>query len=179
MKFNSSSWLARQAFATGRPEDSVPTAVSLDEVIDADPNEAAMMARFALHAGRADVAKVVLDAIGRLHGGLIDNDIANLRAGLAAADGRVTDALTLYRSAIAGYREMGCRFDVALAVLDMAALIGPDEPAVRAAIPEGREILVSLGAQTLLERLDALESIHVASTQPTRSSVPIEVSSEG
>ena len=55
-----------------------------------------MMARFALHAGRADVAKVVLDAIGRLHGGLIDNDIANLRAGLAAADGRVTDALTLY-----------------------------------------------------------------------------------
>ena len=74
---------------------------------------------------------------------------------------------------------MGCRFDVALTVLDMAALIGPDEPAVRAAIPEGREILVSLGAQTLLERLDALEAgARPRRPQPTRSSVPSEVSSE-
>ena len=67
------------------------------------------------------------------------------------------DALGLYRSALAGYREAGCRFDVALTILDMAVLIGPDEPAVRASIPEGREILESLGARILLERLDALE----------------------
>jgi hypothetical protein len=82
--------------------------------------------------------------------------MANVRAGIAALEGRVPDALGLYRSALAGYRDAGCRFDFALTVLDMAALIGTDEPAVRAAIPEGREILVALGAHPLVERLDAL-----------------------
>ena len=53
---------------------------------------------------------------------------------------------------------MGCRFDVALTILDMVTLIGPDEPAVRSSIPEGREILESLGARLLIERLDAVSS---------------------
>ena len=39
----------------------------------------------------------------------------------------------------------------------MATLIGPDDPAVRSSIPEGREILESLGARLLIERLDALD----------------------
>ena len=66
------------------------------------------------------------------------------------------EAVGLSRAALAGYRDAGCRFDVALTILDMAALIGPAEPAVRSAIPEGREILESLGARPLVERLDAL-----------------------
>ena len=91
-------------------------------------------------------------------GGVADDDLSGLRAGIAAGDGRIPEALGLYRSALAGYRDAGCRFDVALTILDMAALIGTDEPAVRSVIPEGREILESLGARPLVERLDALVS---------------------
>ncbi len=117
-----------------------------------------MIARFALHAGRMGDAERVLEVVTDLFGGVTDFDKSNVRAGIAALQGRPAEALGLYRSALAGYRDAGCRFDVALTVLDMAALIGPDEPAVRAAIPEGREILVGLGAHSLVERLDALAS---------------------
>ncbi len=51
---------------------------------------------------------------------------------------------------------MGLRFDVAMTALDMAALLGPGQPAVRAAAAEAREILVELGAKPLVERLDRL-----------------------
>ena len=97
----------------------------------------------------------------------MDHDLANVRAGIAAAEGRTADALGQYRAALAGYREIGCRFDTALTILDMAVLIGPDEPAVRGAIPECREILESLGARRLLERLDAIGDGDAASTSAT------------
>ena len=101
---------------------------------------------------------------------MIDHDLSNMRAGIAAGEGRTQDALGLYRSALAGYREAGCRFDVALTILDMATLIGPDEPAVRSSIPEAREILESLGARLLLERLDAVTAATAAEpSAPTTS----------
>ena len=60
-----------------------------------------------------------------------------------------------------------------LTVLDMAALIGPEEPGVRAVIPEGREILVGLGAHSLVERLDAFANEGSQPTAPgTRSAEP-------
>ena len=96
--------------------------------------------------------------------------MANGHAGIAALEGRVPEALGLYRSALAGYRDAGCRFDVALTVLDMAALIGPEEPGVRAVIPEGREILVGLGAPSLVERLDTLVDEGVQPARTTRPS---------
>jgi tetratricopeptide (TPR) repeat protein len=156
---NVSTWLARCAFAARRPDEAVRYAEPFLRY--ANDNGAynadfAMMARFALHAGRLDVAQRVRDVSGPIFGGVIDHDRANVRAGIAALEHRVPEALGLYRSALAGYRDAGCRFDFALTVLDMAALIGTDEPAVRAAIPEGREILVALGAHPLVERLDAL-----------------------
>ncbi|HEV8403621.1 MAG TPA: hypothetical protein VGQ31_11360, partial [Candidatus Limnocylindrales bacterium] len=99
----------------------------------------------------------------------------NVRAGIAALQGRPAEAMALYRSALPGYRDAGCRFDVALTILDMAALLGPDEPGVRALIPEGREILVGLGAHPLVERLDALagerDRPSMADGQPSRASV--------
>ena len=179
-QLNTSSWLARRAFAAGRHADAIREAEPHFRLMTWDSTEFAMIGRFALHARRTDLAQSVLDAVGNKYGGAIDHDIAALRAGMAAAEGRTADALGLYRSALAGYRELGCRFDVALTILDMAALIGLDEPAVRSAIPEGRDILESLGAQTLLERLDALEPTSASSTQPTaRSGIPTEASTEG
>jgi tetratricopeptide (TPR) repeat protein len=159
-ELNVSGWLARCAFAEGRFDEAVRRSeepwLRYYAEVGSPAWEFAMVARFALHARQADKAKHVLELVGDMFGGVIDHDRANVRAGVAALEGRVPEALGLYRSALAGYRDAGCRFDVALTVLDMAALIGPDEPAVRAAIPEGREILVGLGARPLIERLDAL-----------------------
>ena len=115
-----------------------------------------MVGRLPSTTAELDIAERVLELAAQGFGGVVDHDLSTIRAGIAALEGRTTEALGLYRSALAGYREAGCRFDVALTILDMAALVGTDEPAVRSLIPEGRDILVSLGARPLIERLDAL-----------------------
>jgi hypothetical protein len=79
-----------------------------------------------------------------------------LRAGIAARQGRIDEAVAGYRAALTIYREMGLRFDLAMAGLDMAALLGPDVPAVRAAAVEARAIFVDLGARPVIARLDRL-----------------------
>jgi class 3 adenylate cyclase/tetratricopeptide (TPR) repeat protein len=159
-ELNTSLWLARCAFAAGRPAEALRRSEPFFKY--AEPGspafDFAMVARFALHAGRLDVARQVLGLVDEQFGGVVDDDISALRGGIAALEGPVPEAIGLYRAALAGYRDAGCRFDVALTILDMAALIGPAEPAVRAAIPEGREILESLGARPLIERLDVLAS---------------------
>jgi hypothetical protein len=139
-----------------------------------------MVGRFALYAGQLDVARHVLELVADQFGGVIDHDLADLRAGIAALEGRTGDALVLYRSALAGYREAGCRFDVALTILDMATLIGPAEPAVRSSIAECREILESLGARLLIERLDAAEAASARPIPPPtrKSALPSETSRE-
>ena len=112
-----------------------------------------MVGRFALHAGRLDVARR-----------MVEPDREPVRWGRRPRPGQPAwpgsrpprVARRMRSRSIArlspGYREAGCRFDVALTILDMATLIGPDEPAVRSSIPEGREILESLGARPLIER---------------------------
>ena len=159
-ELNTTGWLARCAFAAGRADDALRWSdASLSHAATrASVEDFSMVGRFALHAGRLDVARQMVQQIGSPFGGVVDHDLASLQAGIAAVEGRTSDALALYRSALAGYREAGCRFDVALTALDMATLIGTDEPAVQASIPEAREILESLSARPLIERLDALTS---------------------
>jgi class 3 adenylate cyclase/tetratricopeptide (TPR) repeat protein len=112
--------------------------------------------RYALHTGRVDTAKWILEQVGPGSGGAVDHHIEAARAGIAAAEGRRDDALALYRAALAGFRTYGLRFTLALTVLDMAKLLGADDPAVRPLLDEGRSILEELGAQDLIVQLDAL-----------------------
>ena len=173
-EINTTGWMARCAFAAGRPDDALRWSDAFlgHAATRASVEDFSMVGRFALHAGRLDVARQMVQQIGSPFGGVVDHDLASLEAGIAAVDGRTSDALALYRSALAGYREAGCRFDVALTILDMATLIGPAESAVQSSIPEGREILESLGALPLIERLDLLttEGGRVA-TEVTRRTV--------
>jgi hypothetical protein len=111
-------------------------------------------ARYALHAGDIALAEQVLASIGPGPGGVADFDIALIGAGIAARRGRIADALELYRTALAGYRDFGTVFDSAVTAIDMATFLGADEPGVRAAAAEGRAILVELGAHPLIQRLD-------------------------
>ena len=106
-----SDWLACCEFAAGRPAAALDRAESFFRDAESGatvPQAFAVVGRFALHAGRLDVAQRVLGyTVGRF-GGVLDHDVSNLQAGIAALEGRTADALGLYRSALAGYREAGC-----------------------------------------------------------------------
>ena len=81
-----------------------------------------------------------------------------LAAGIAAAQGRKGEALSAYRVALRGLRELRVDFFEALTCLDMVILIGPGEPEVDAAAERAREILTGLRATPYLQILDdALE----------------------
>ncbi len=113
-------------------------------------------ARAAIHARRPDMARRAIEAMGSGRGRLESHELDAARAGLAAIEGRSSEAVALYRSALEGYRAFGLRFSVAETIFDMLALLGPEDPAVRAVLPEGRQILEDLRATVLLERFDAL-----------------------
>jgi class 3 adenylate cyclase/tetratricopeptide (TPR) repeat protein len=81
-----------------------------------------------------------------------------IRAGILALEGRTDEALATYRGVLRAWRDLGCAWDEALAAIDMATLLGPTEPEVRAAAERGREILVELRARPFLDRLEAAMS---------------------
>jgi tetratricopeptide (TPR) repeat protein len=114
-------------------------------------------ARAALWAGDGAAARddlAALDASG-VHGPAIEAGRATLRAGIAAFEGRLADALPLYREALRAWRDLGLAWDEALCGLDMATLLDPSEPEVGAAAAAAREILVRLEAAPFIARLDA------------------------
>ena len=88
-------------------------------------------------------------------------DVATIRAGVAALQGRGPGALAAYREALKGWRQAGLAFDEALAVTDMASLLPPNERAsaeVEASVEWARETLEQLGATPILERLSMVKS---------------------
>jgi len=95
-----------------------------------------------------------LDSAG-IHGLAIEADRATIRAGIAARQGRLGEALAGYRDALRSWAELGLAWDEALCGLDMALLLDPRDPDVRQIAESTREILVRLGAAPFIERLDA------------------------
>ena len=152
---NTLAFLADVALAAGRHEEAVQHAERMI-TIDRAGIAAVVTARAGLHGGRPDLARRALEVVGVGLGGAHDHDLAAIRAGLAVVEGRAAEAVPLYRSAIAGFREHGVRFSLALAIFDMLTFIGPTNPAVRPLLDEGRGILADLGATVLLDRFDAM-----------------------
>ena len=95
-----------------------------------------------------------LDATG-VHGRVVEIRRLTMRAGLAAVDGQTADALAGYRDALRGWRELRLPWDEALSSIDMATLIDPTQPEVKAAGESAREILSRLRASPFLTRLNA------------------------
>ncbi len=129
------------------------------QAIDANesPGDLPLPARAALwdhdlHAASEDLA--LFDAAG-VHGPPLEADRKTIRAGIAALEGRPSDALALYREALRAWRDLGLAWDEALCGIDMATLLDPEEPEIRAAAESSREILTRLGAKPFLERLEA------------------------
>jgi class 3 adenylate cyclase/tetratricopeptide (TPR) repeat protein len=129
-------------------------------------------------AAREDLA--ALDASG-VHGRALEADRASIRAGLAALEGRTTEALSLYREVLQAWRDLGLAWDEALTGIDMAILLDPADPDVRAAAASASEILVRLAAAPFIARLDV--AMGAASGTPDRpskqASNPVEPARRG
>ncbi|MDP9483328.1 MAG: AAA family ATPase, partial [Chloroflexota bacterium] len=149
------------ALATDRLDDARREATSAaDAVAYFVPIGLPISARAALWAGDADAAGAVLPRLENslVRGEAIGLDLATLRAGLAALEGRRADAVAGYREAVRGWRQLGLAFDEAMATLDLAILLAPTEREMAeapAAIEWARETFTRIGAQPLLARLDA------------------------
>jgi hypothetical protein len=121
------------------------------------PEDLNLAARAALRAGDAAAATAdlaALEATG-VRGPAVDARRASIQAGLAALGGQDADALVLYRDAIRRFRDGGLPLDEALTAIEMATLLDPVEPAVRAAVAAAREILTRLAAAPFIVQLDA------------------------
>ena len=105
-----------------------------------------------------------LEAIDQtgVHGPAADLRRTTVQAGIAALDGRGSEAVTLFRVAREGFRDIGLPWEEALLGIDMATLLDPREPEVVAAAERSREILTGLRARPFLERLEAAMAVDPA-----------------
>jgi class 3 adenylate cyclase/tetratricopeptide (TPR) repeat protein len=77
------------------------------------------------------------------------------RAGIAALEGRLDDAVAGYRDALARFRAVNHDFGLACTALDFVLLVGPENPAAFAAAGEAQAIFERVGARPYLEHLEA------------------------
>jgi class 3 adenylate cyclase/tetratricopeptide (TPR) repeat protein len=77
------------------------------------------------------------------------------RAGIAALEGRIDEAVGGYRQAFQYFRSNGDAFLLAGIELDLVMLLGSAHPAAREAAAEARPIFERIQARAYLERLDA------------------------
>ncbi len=166
---NSLLWAADVAFVH---EDFASAVVLGRRILEhagfANPNARFTVGRHALHLGDLGLARTVAATLEPPLGGATDADLAALRAGIAAGEGRIDEAVAGYRAALGTYRDLGLRFDVAMTGLDLAALVGDGEPAVGAAAAEALEIFRELEAVPIVQRLERL----LASVPATSASTP-------
>ncbi len=146
------------AFGAGRLSDAYDAATEYGHL---RPDQASYVGLYAAtcalwnrDGGRAAAALAALDSTG-VHGRVVDMDRQTIQAGLAALEGRPGDALSAFREALAGWRDLGSPWREALAAITMATLLKPADPEVLAAAAAAREILVRLEAAPFITRLDA------------------------
>jgi class 3 adenylate cyclase/tetratricopeptide (TPR) repeat protein len=122
--------------------------------------------RPALWGGDIARARQVADQLDAVPstGPAVAADRLAARAGIAALEGRLDDAISGYRGALACVRSTSSDFDVARVSLDFVLLVGGDHPATREAAVEARAIFERIRARPYLDRLDAAMSRHALDT---------------
>jgi class 3 adenylate cyclase/tetratricopeptide (TPR) repeat protein len=146
------------AFGAGRLSDAYDAVTEYGQV---RPDQASIVSFYAAicalwerDGGRAAATLAALDSTGA-RGKVADMSRRMIRAGLAALEGRPGDALSAFREALAGWRDLGSPWREALTAITMATLLEPTDPEVLAAAEAAREILVQLRAAPFIARLDA------------------------
>ncbi|MFN8520707.1 MAG: AAA family ATPase [Chloroflexota bacterium] len=131
--------------------------------------------RLAILLGKADALRASLAGfrgVG-LRGRAIPGYLAELEAGVAALEGRPTEARAGFEEALRRFRDLDLPFQCAVAAISMGAALGIADPAVRPALDEGRAILVRLGAVTFLRIVDRLLAEAPATSQPAAHGIPV------
>ena len=142
-----------------------------------EPITLPLAARAALWANDAPGATGLVEQMDRsvIRGQATELDRVALRAGIAALEGRRTDAIAGYREAMRGWRGLGLAFDEAMATLDMAILLAPTEREMAEApvtIETARETFTRLGARPFLARLDEARRVQAASSAAQAPELP-------
>jgi class 3 adenylate cyclase len=151
------SWAA---FAAGRLDEARKEATTAVDVTSYfAPITLPIATRAALWAGGLDEARALAARVDAsiVRGRAIAVDRITLHAGVAALEGRRSDAVAGYREAVRGWQQIGLAFDEALAGLDLAILLAPTEREMAEApaiIESTKALLGRLGARPLLARLD-------------------------
>jgi tetratricopeptide (TPR) repeat protein len=166
---------ANLAQAEGRLADAERLWISFVDVVSTQAPAAYYQAsRPALWAGNLDALKKYLsglDATG-YHGPVVEARRTNLRAAIAALEGRQREAKALYLEALAGWRDLKVTWEEALTGIDMATVLDLADPDVQAVIRSTREILTRLGAKPYLERLE--QAAARGSVAPVRPGRPVD-----
>ena len=147
------------AFIDGRYAEACSIFRATPSADDVGSMEASA-ARMALWTGDTAIAAEELARIddGWTNVGMVHLRRVDIRAGIAAVEGDTETALALYAEAGRGWRELGIAWEESNHGLDMAILLDPAIPAVRAAADRSRELYTKMGAVPLLELLDAAMS---------------------
>jgi len=133
---------------------AVEAAAESGEMRQRGAEQAAFIAACSRDVTRLRRAMALLDQVGPT-GAVRRTAQSATSAGIAALEGRPGEALATYRRSLGSWRDLGLPWDEALCAIEMAVLLDPAEPEVRAASASAREILTQLGSRPLLERLDA------------------------
>jgi hypothetical protein len=119
-------------------------------------------------------------ALARFSGPALDADRTGIRAGVAALEGNIAEAVGLYRDAIQSFRGLGLAFDAALTGIDVATVLGPAERStaeVAEWIDSARATLQKLDARPLLDRLESASAAPArapeAARAPSREAKPV------
>jgi class 3 adenylate cyclase/tetratricopeptide (TPR) repeat protein len=119
-------------------------------------------ARAALFGGDIASASAELAALdddgGFVQPRVIDLRRTGIRAGIAAATGDVDAALAMFGEVLRAWAGLAVAWDEALTALDMAVLLDPSSPAVRAAAERAHVLFTRMGAVRFLAILDAATS---------------------
>jgi class 3 adenylate cyclase/predicted ATPase len=88
------------------------------------------------------------------HGAAITVRREMLEAALAALSGDIDRARVEFRAVVAAWDGLGVSWESAMTVLDVAGLLGGDDPFVVEAAPAARDTFARLGARVPLDRLE-------------------------
>jgi class 3 adenylate cyclase/tetratricopeptide (TPR) repeat protein len=152
------------------------------------PTDLPKAARAALWAGdRAEMERVMQRfADLSAHGPAPSASTLTLQGALAGLDGRPEESVARYAEALAQWASAGLPFDRALTAIDMLLVLGPDDPAARAAGEDARQVLTKLRARPILDILDramagtpmARPPIAAAAPATSRGAAPTEALAE-
>jgi hypothetical protein len=94
----------------------------------------------------------------------LDMSRATARAGLKAMEGDTAGALLDYREVIDAWRAADLRYDLALALIERALLLGDVDAEAASGRDEARQLVAAMGADGFVERLEAGSGSASAST---------------